>query len=760
MLFLGYSPRDHGDSSDVRSTRSTRTTRLREDTSSTSSSTRNYSHTSADTTTRTTTATRRLREERASTPSGRTHTRSERTVRSTNTSTERSPTRSTRTTRSSRQTTDTTPEQTTVDSIRARREARRKRNQEHDDKQNKITVENGDRDRISRSKKDVDSQDRQEKDDDTKIGNKEERQADKDIEGHDVGINYDNYDKSGDLAVEKSGSDVNEDATDRPVIEETERTDENKLKTENIPTEIEKLVEHTMVEGHDTIDKDDTALDVKMGEVSSKDSTTQNKLKEDVENDGMDTSTTESSVTEGEKHDEVIGEKASEDIEQVDSEVKQMKNANDKEEKENKKSSETEEVQDIKSDNTVENVENVTIAADLLNVKLEDENMSTEEKQTPDVPTSMEYDVEANVVEEIREELSLESSPAETAVAKELTDADNGPANDEESAPLRELEILEELPEITVLEDDISNKISIETDEKESMDEITKDTTGIASDEVAIPVVSVIDGEPQRSERVADKQKTVSPVTSPKKSKPGAKSDEAGPKSSKSRTKSDVSSTKSDEVGTKNERLRTKSDISKTESAETGTKVDEVETSEDKSSTKSEVSRTRSAELGTNEPRTDKVSTKNELTRTKSAESGKKTSVDGATGSEHATKISRTGKQKVGDDAWKRNVRKKKGVSDVDRAVELRVLGRTGKIKNKMKTCETRDVESAEQWKREVKKSPRKHKSFDEETEKELRELSNKRDLKNIVQSCEEKDKESADAWKREVRQIYSVYYV
>ena len=648
-----------------------------------------------------------------------------------------------------------------MDSIRARREARRKRNQEHDDKQNKITVENGDRDRISRSKKDVDSQDRQEKDDDTKIGNKEERQADKDIEGHDVGINYDNCDKSGDLAVEKSESDVNEDATDRPVIEETEGTDENKLKTENIPTEIEKLVEHTMVEGHDTIDKDDTALDVKMGEVSSEDSSTQNKQKEDVENDGMDTSTTtESSVTKREKHDEVIGKKASEDIEQVDSEVKEMKNANDKEEKENIKISETEEVQDIKSDNTVENVENVTIAADLLNVKLEDENMSTEEKQTPDVPTSMEYDVEANVVEEIREELSLESSPAETAVAKELTDADNGPANDEESAPLQELVILEELPEITVFEDDISNKLSIETDEKESKDEVTKDKACLAPDEVAIPVVSVIDGEPQRSERVPDKQKTVSPVTSPKKSKPGAKSDEAGPKSGKSRTKSDVSSTKSDEVGTKNERLRTKSDISKTESAETGTKVDEVDTSEDKSSTKSEVSRTRSAELGTNERRTDKVSTKNEVTRTKSAESGKKTSVDGPKSSEHAAKISRTGKQKVGDDAWKKNVRKKKGVSDVDRAVELRVLGRTGKIKNKMKTCETRDVESAEQWKREVKKSPRKHKSFDEETEKELRELSNKRDLKNIVQSCEEKDKESADAWKREVRQIYSVYYV
>lgn len=661
-----------------------------------------------------------------------------------------------------------------MDSIRARREARRKRNQEHDDKQNKITVENGevgtgtrrDRDRISRSKKDADSQEKLEKNDDStgieKSKDTEEKQACKDTED-------DSFDKSGDLAVEECGSNVNKVATDRPVIEETEGTAEDELKTEITPTEIEKLVEHDMAEEQETVDKDEIVVDIKMDAASSEDSSTQNKQEEGVENDGMDTSTTaESSLTKGEKHDEVIGEKANVDAEQEmeikdDSEVKVMEDAVDKDDKEDNKSSETEEVQDIKSSDTVENVEVVTIAADLPNVNqnVEDKDTSTtEDMQNPDVPTSTEYDVEAHVVVETLEEPSLESTPTETDVAKKVAGADNEPRDDEESAPIQELVILEELPEITVLEDEISEQGPIETDGKESKDEVTEDEAGLTSDEVAIPVV---DGGPQGSERVPDKQKTVSPVTSPKKSKPNARSDEAGPESSKSRTKSDVSDTKSEEAGTKNERLRAKSDIRRTKSVEVGTKADERESKESKSPTKSDLNRTRSAELGTkdteSEGRTDKVSTKSEVTRTKSAESGKKTNEDGPTGNEHAAKTSRTGKLKVGDDAWKKNVRKKKGVSDVDRAVELRVLGRTGKIKNKMKTCETRDVESAEQWKREVKKSPRKHKSFDEETEKELRELSSKRELKNIVQSCQEKDKESADAWKREVRSVYSVYY-
>ena len=107
-------------------------------------------------------------------------------------------------------------------------------------------------------------------------------------------------------------------------------------------------------------------------------------------------------------------------------------------------------------------------------------------------------------------------------------------------------------------------------------------------------------------------------------------------------------------------------------------------------------------------------------------------------------------KEVVGDESWKKNVRKTRGAFDINITAELTALGKVGKIRNKMKNCEARDVESAEQWKKQIK-TGRKHKSFDEETEKELRELSRKRDLRNIVQSCEEKDKESAEAWKRVV---------
>lgn len=701
-----------------------------------------------------------MREERTSTPSERTHARSERTTRTSYTSSETSPTRSARTTRSSRQTTDTT-----VDSIRARREARRKRNQEHDDKQNKITLENGEVDtgtrgdhgRVSRSKEDAG----QEKDNDSKSRDNEGKQA--------GDISDDNLGKQGDLSRKESGRGVNKDATDIPVIDETHRIIQEEIKTESEPTETEKNVERDTVEEHHTVSKD-IVVDVEMNEASLEDSSIQNKQKESVENEGMDSFTTaEPPVIEEKKHDEVIVEKETEDIELLveienDSEVKKVEETVDKEEKENNKSSATEEIEDIKSS---DNVEVVTIAVDLPDVKQEVENKDTPttgDRQTQAVPTSSECDVEVNVVKRTLDEPSLQSTPTETAVDQEIHGADNAPTSNEESAQIEELVILEVLPEITVLKDEISHKLPTEVDGKENKIEVTKDETSCESDEVVIPGEGVVDDGPQESQSIPDKQKTVSPVTSPKKSKSSATSDKGRPKSSKSRTKSDVLASKSHESGTNNERLRAKSDISGTKDVESGTKVADEETSESKSPIKNDVNRRGIVESGTkgseSEPTTNEASTKSEVARTKSTELGGKSSEDGPKAGEEATKTSRTGKIKVGDDAWKKNVRKKKGVPDVDRAVELRVLGRTGKIKNKMKTCETRDVDSADQWKREVKKSPRKHKSFDEETEKELREFkSNKRELKNIVQSCEENDRESADARKREVGPVYSVYY-
>ena len=705
-----------------------------------------------------------MREERTSTPSERTHARSERTTRTTYTSSETSPTRSARTTRSSRQTTDTASEQTTVDSIRARREARRKRNQEHDDKQNKITLENGEVDtgtrgdhgRVSRSKEDAG----QEKDNDSKRRDNEGKQAG-DISG-------DNLDKQGDLSSKESGCGVNKDETDISVVDEAHRISQEEIKTESEPTETEKNAERATVEEHDTVNKD-IVVDVKMNEASLEDSSIQNKQDESVENEGTESfATAESPVIEEKKHDEVIEKKETKDIDLLveienDSEVKKVEDTVDKEEKENNKSSAIEEVDDIKSN---DDVEVVAIAVDLPDVKQDVENKDTstiEDRQTQDVPTSPECDVEVNVVKRTLDEPSLQSTPSETAADQELHGADNAPTSNEESAQIEELVILEELPEITVLKDEISRNLPTEVDGKENKIEVTKDKTRFESDEVVIPGEAVVDDGPQQSESIPNKQKTVSPVTSPKKSKSSATSDEDRPKSSKSRTKSDVSASKSNESGTMNERLRAKSDISRTKNDESGTKVADEGTSESKSPIKNIVNRRGIAESGTkgseSELTTDKDSTKSEVARTKNTESGGKSSEDGPKAGEEATKTSRTGKLKVGDDAWKKNVRKKKGVPDVDRAVELRVLGRTGKIKNKMKTCETRDVDSADQWKREVKKSPRKHKSFDEETEKELRELSSKRELKNIVQSCEENDRESADAWKREVGPVYSVYY-
>ena len=704
-----------------------------------------------------------MREERTSTPSERTHARSGRTTRTTYNSSETSPTRSARTTRSSRQTTNTVSEQTTVDSIRARREARRKRNQEHDDKQNKITLENGEVDtgtrgdhgRVSRSKEDAG----QEKDNDSKSRDNEGKQA--------VDISGDNLDKQDDLPSKESGCGVNKNETDISVVDETHRITQEEIKTESEPTKTEKNAERATVEEHDTVNKD-IVVDVKMNEASLEDSSTQNKQDESVGNEGMDSFTTaESPVTEEKKHDEVIRKKETKDMNLLveienDSEVKKVEDTVDKEEKENNKSSAIEEVDDIKSN---DNVEVVAIAVDSPDVKQDVENKdtsTTEDRETQDVPTSPECDVEVNVVKRTLDEPSLQSTPSETAVDQELHGADNDGVDNGESAQIEELVILEELPEITVLKDEISHNLPTEVDGKENKIEVTKDKTSCESDEVVIPGEAVVDDGPQESESIPNKQKTVSPVTSPKKSKSSATSDEDRPKSSKSRTKSDVSASKSDESGTKNERLRAMSDISRTKNDESGTKVDE-ETSESKSPIKNVVNRRGIAESGTkgseSEPTTDKVSTKSEVARTKSTESGGKSSEDGPKASEEASKTSRTGKLKVGDDAWKKNVRKKKGIPDVDRAVELRVLGRTGKIKNKMKTCETRDVDCADHWKREVKKSPRKHKSFDEETEKELRALSNKRELKNIVQSCEENDRESADAWKREVGPVYSVYY-
>ena len=113
---------------------------------------------------------------------------------------------------------------------------------------------------------------------------------------------------------------------------------------------------------------------------------------------------------------------------------------------------------------------------------------------------------------------------------------------------------------------------------------------------------------------------------------------------------------------------------------------------------------------------------------------------------------SRGNKQKVADDSWKKNERRKKKVVDQDRTVELRVLGRTGKIKDKLKSCETRDVENSDLWKKEVKKRTPKQNSPDDETQKEIKELSGKSDLKNRVKSCEERDQESTETYKREVK--------
>ena len=52
----------------------------------------------------------------------------------------------------------------------------------------------------------------------------------------------------------------------------------------------------------------------------------------------------------------------------------------------------------------------------------------------------------------------------------------------------------------------------------------------------------------------------------------------------------------------------------------------------------------------------------------------------------------------------------------------------------------------------QVKKDARKHKSLDEDTENEIREITKSRILKDRIKECEEKDKESAETWKKVVK--------
>lgn len=725
-----------------------------------------------------------MREDRTSTPSERTTTRSERTTRSSHIS-EGSPTRSTRTTRTSRQTKGTTAGETAVDSIRARREARRRRNLEHDGKQNKISVENGevdkatksdteDRRRIARNKKDAEDSelpvDKHAKADDSKVIEKSrdtiDKHASKDT-GDNVGDSCD-LDRVEDSSPEENKSQVKEDTSDKSM---TEEQDQETTKGDIKLTGIENLDEHAMVKELDAADKDYAEVEAKMSEASSDDSSSRNKQRKgerpmSVESDRIDNSKTAGlSVTGGENQDEVHSENNTEEIRHVfeiedDSEVKRMEDTVDKKGKEDEESPKTGGKQDNEPIGTGENVEVTTIADELPKTK-EGGGISdistTENRQTSDMPASDESDVEVKVVEQTLENSPLESVPYETVSTKEIAGADNRSVGDGTSAPDKGQVILEELPEMPlVLDGEITaDKSSIPADGKAGENELTKDEASFASEEVAIQLESSVDGVPQGSEKMPDdlshevteEQKIVSPHTSPRKSKLKAKSDDADTKSSKTRMKS--------ESEMKNERLRAKSDISRTKSSDVGTKTDEVETNKTKPSAKSDLNRTKSAESGTkateSETKTDNVSTKRDIARSKSAETAGKANDDKPKTDDVGAKTSRVGKLKVSDDAWKKNVRKKRGVPDVDRAAELMALGRTGKIKDKMKGCEGRDVQSAEQCKREVKKGSRKHKSFDEETEKELRELSSKRELKNIVQSCEEKDMESADTWKREV---------
>ena len=116
------------------------------------------------------------------------------------------------------------------------------------------------------------------------------------------------------------------------------------------------------------------------------------------------------------------------------------------------------------------------------------------------------------------------------------------------------------------------------------------------------------------------------------------------------------------------------------------------------------------------------------------------------------SRSARVGVPKGSDDSWQKSARKKKTLVDRDREVELRVLGKTGKIRDKLKLCETREAGSSDPRKEEAKRGARKQKSLDEDTEKELREFSRRRDLKSRVKECDVKDKESAEAYKREVK--------
>ena len=732
-MLLGYTHRDHGGTSEVSSARSTRTSRLRENNASNLSN-RSQLHTSDETTSRTTSSARRLREERTSTPTERTTTRSERTTRSSHIS-EGSPTRSTRTTRSARQTVDTTVESST-DRIKARREARRKRNQEHDDKQNKITVENGEVDLRTKHDKqgphrtprdrtvtdDKESQiDKDDKVDSSKVIEKNEDKMDflakKDTEDILAGSNEDTPSKPSDSSEKESK--IQEDVTDEISTEGSQEITKNDLK-EDI---IEKLDEHAAIEIDVVADADNAEVGLEVNEASLEDARSGDKHEEversrSVENDGKQDS-----------------EKEADEIKQVielETELKSGESMVDEPSKGNEEISKT-----VEDD--VEIVMDATASDELQKTEEKSEILevsTSEDKQTPDVAAPEEgRGVSGELVER-----ALEMSPLESILVEiPTTNAVEELTVNETSASDKELVLLEELPEMSVmLEGDINSDAPCnETRIKESENEPGNEEPKSANKEDADSLVSATGDVPEGSKQEPDEetveQKIASPHTSPKKTKVSTKSGEADRKVGKSRTKSNVSRTKSDESQTNTDRLRAKSDVSRTKSADAETKAYENEKNENESC---------------------------DITTTKSAKSEEKDSEVGAKATKAGAKTSRAGKLKVGDDAWKKNVRKKRGVDYVDRAVELTVLGRTGKIKNKMKSCEARDVETAEQWKREVKTGPRKHKSFDEETEKELRELSTKRELKNAVQACEEKDKESADAWKREVRTIKILWHL
>ena len=706
--FLGYT-RSHGDVSDTTSTRSTRTSRLREHNANTPS-TRSSTNTSDDTTSRGITTTgRRNEEERTSTLSETAHTRSERTTRS-DLASEGGSARSARTTRISRQTKDTESEGPPLNSIRARREARRKRNQEHDDKQNRIIAENGDVGKTSKSD----------------IGNRHRNLKDKKgTEDNDV--SKDCQDEVKDSNVIESEKDVHDQQARRNSEDISSRNDklgeqEDGSVEEGKTGEKEETAESKYTEKDPK--KDSMSVETKLSEIGKLDKLDENveiKVSEDPFDD----------VAENEQ--EVVENTSLEvDDSAAEVEINQLNQKKDIDEVCN--------VNELKEDSGVKNVEDaIKTRSEELNgdnqasEKEESEQAHVEEKlefaaevfkENEDLPSIEEPESETRKSEHLLEEKPLEPSETTALEAVPENSIEIDSKENEELTLDQELVVLEDTPEMPLnLEDkNFPDKSFTETDGEKRKDTLSEGLTELTFKQEDTHLESVVDctthdsvEEPDDSSHIADEPQKTVPPDSPKKTKFNTKSDEADAKDSQLQTKRDVSRTKSDSSDAKNDRLVEKTGVSRKKSADSGTS--EGETKIEKTSVKNDVSTTKTgAKVNNEEPKNVK-----------------------------------TGKLKVGGDSWQKNVRKKKGVSDVDRAVELRVLGRTGKIKNKMQSCETRDVESADQWKKEVKKTPRKHKSFDEETEKELRELSSKRELKNIVQSCEKNDQESADAWKREV---------